>query len=208
MSEHDTLAALADRFYGDAGLYPVIAIANTLANPDVITVGQELLIPYVTYRHRVAPGDTMSALAQRFYGDASLYPVVASANHVADPNRIDVGTWLLVPELADVGHHTVTPGETLGELATRWYGEPSLYPVIAVANRLPDPDRIETGSVLIRPGLNRRYTVEPGDTLTHLAQYYMGDAGAANLLAAANHIADPNRIEVGRIVFFPEMIGF
>ncbi|MGU3434136.1 LysM peptidoglycan-binding domain-containing protein [Actinomycetes bacterium M1A6_2h] len=204
----DTVSSLAGRFYGDSGLFSVIAAANELADPDLITVGQELLIPYVTYRHRVVGGDTLSALAQRFYANASMYPVIASANHVSDPDRIDVGTWLLIPELGDVGHHTVAPGDTLVELATRWYGEDTLYPVISAANQIADPDRLEVGRVLIRPRLNRRHTVEDGETLSYLAGYYMGDAAAANVLAAANHLAPSAAVQAGRVIFFPEIAGF
>ncbi|ADG97148.1 Curculin domain protein (mannose-binding) lectin [Segniliparus rotundus DSM 44985] len=41
----DTLSAIAQKFYGDANLYPKIAEANGIANPDLINVGQELTIP-------------------------------------------------------------------------------------------------------------------------------------------------------------------
>ncbi|MCD2140348.1 LysM peptidoglycan-binding domain-containing protein [Rhodococcus pyridinivorans] len=51
----DTLSKLAQRFYGDATLFPVIAVPNGITDPDEITVGQELLIPYITERHTVAP---------------------------------------------------------------------------------------------------------------------------------------------------------
>ncbi|MCD5421799.1 LysM peptidoglycan-binding domain-containing protein [Rhodococcus pyridinivorans] len=41
----DTLSKLAQRFYGDATLFLVIAVPNGITDPDEITVGQELLIP-------------------------------------------------------------------------------------------------------------------------------------------------------------------
>jgi LysM repeat protein len=43
----DTLGALAQRFYGKAGMYPKIFEANRdiLSNPDLIKVGQKLKIP-------------------------------------------------------------------------------------------------------------------------------------------------------------------
>ncbi|UTM35304.1 LysM peptidoglycan-binding domain-containing protein [Rhodococcus pyridinivorans] len=150
----DTLSKLAQRFYGDATLFPVIAVPNGITDPDEITVGQELLIPYITERHTVAPDETLSGLAQHFYGDGTLFPVLAAANHIADPNVIQVGRSLLIPELGDVGHHTVVAGETLWELARRWYGEAQLYPVISFPNHITDPDHVEVGRVLIRPGLN------------------------------------------------------
>ena len=60
----DTLFGIAAREYGDGDLYPVIARMNNLANPDLIFAGQELLVPYVTYRHLfTAAEDTCRAAA-------------------------------------------------------------------------------------------------------------------------------------------------
>ncbi|CKL95840.1 esterase [Mycobacterium tuberculosis] len=73
----ETLSALALRFYGDAELYRLIAAASGIADPDVVNVGQRLIMPDFT-RYTVVAGDTLSALAARFYGDASLYPLIAA----------------------------------------------------------------------------------------------------------------------------------
>ncbi|MEE2035154.1 LysM peptidoglycan-binding domain-containing protein [Rhodococcus chondri] len=204
----DTLSKLAQAFYGDATLFPVIAVANHIADPDVITVGQELLVPYITRRYTAAHGDTLSKLAQVFYGDATLFPVIAAANHIADPSVIEAGRSLLIPELGNVGHHTVVAGETLSELARRWYGDASLCPVISYPNHITDPDHLDVGRVLIRPGLNRRHTVAPGDTLRGLAQLHYGNADAFSIIAAANHIPDPDTISVGQVLHFPDLTNF
>ena len=44
----DTLSGIAERFYGDAGIYTEIADANGIADPNLINVGQELVLP-LTY---------------------------------------------------------------------------------------------------------------------------------------------------------------
>lgn len=41
----DTLWAIAKRYYGNGSQYPKIAKANNIKNPDIIHVGQKLLIP-------------------------------------------------------------------------------------------------------------------------------------------------------------------
>jgi LysM repeat protein len=48
----------------------------------------------------VQSGDTLSALAQRFYGKASLYPKIFEANRdiLNDPNLIKVGQTLKIPK--------------------------------------------------------------------------------------------------------------
>ena len=72
----DTLASLAERFYGDSSLFPVISVINNLANPDQLDVGQQLLIPYVTFRHQVTDTDTKNGLAQQFYNDVSMVEII------------------------------------------------------------------------------------------------------------------------------------
>ena len=69
---------MALRFYGDAELYRLIATASGIANPNVVNVGQRLIFPDFM-RYTVVAGDTLSGLALRFYGDAELDRLIASA---------------------------------------------------------------------------------------------------------------------------------
>jgi nucleoid-associated protein YgaU len=203
----DTLWALAERFYGDGRLNPVIAVVNDLRNPDHIVVGQELEIPYVTFRYQVKPGDTKKKLALKFYNDITMSEVYEIPNGAAQRDLI-VGEWLLIPDLANVGHHTVVAGETLKVLAQRGFGEDHLWTIISIANHLPDGDPAP-GTVLIQPRLNRKHTVVAGDTLWKLAEDNYGDYGAdrtltmVKLIAAANLLADPDLITVGQVIYFP-----
>ena len=141
----ETLSALALRYYGDAELYRLIAAASGIANPNVINVGQRLILPDFT-KYTVAAGDTLSALALRFYGDAELYPLIASASGIADPSNIDVGQRLIVP---DATRYTVVAGDTLSSLAVRFYGDAAFYPSIAKVNGIADPAVINVGHVLV-----------------------------------------------------------
>jgi S-formylglutathione hydrolase FrmB len=91
----DTLSGLAVRFYGDAGLAWLIAGASGIAESSVVNAGQRLIIPDIT-KYTVVAGDTLSALAVRFYGDASFYPLIAKVNGIADPAVINVGQLLVI----------------------------------------------------------------------------------------------------------------
>lgn len=205
----DTLWALAERFYGDGSLFPVISVINHLADRHQLVVGEELQIPYVTFRHQVAAGDTKPALAQQLYNDVGMVQVIEIANHAAQRDLI-VGEWLLIPDLANVGHHTVVPGETWEVLSERWYGEFNLWPIIEIANHMLNQD-LQPGQVLIQPRLNRRHNVVTGDTLWKLAVDNYGDYGddrnhtMVALVAAANHVANPDHIEAGQVIFFPSL---
>lgn len=45
----------------------------------------------------VVSGDTLSAISQRFYGDANHYMKIAQANGIANPDYIQVGQKLVIP---------------------------------------------------------------------------------------------------------------
>lgn len=126
----DTLASIAAREYGDSTLHPVIERQNHLANPNIIDVGQELLIPYVTFRHLVLTADSTAArkqITQDHYGtdDSNVQLIWEIVNGVAQ-REIQRGAWLHIPDVADVGHHTVVADETTFGLAADWYGDDHL----------------------------------------------------------------------------------
>lgn len=52
-----------------------------------------------TQWHEVKSGETLSKIAQQYYGDASLYPKIFEANKdvLKDPNLIRVGQKLRIP---------------------------------------------------------------------------------------------------------------
>jgi nucleoid-associated protein YgaU len=205
----DTLFTIAQNEYGDGDLYPVIALQNHLADPAQIQVGQQLSIPYVTYRHRVITADSGAArkdITQLFYNtaDPNVQLIWEIVNGVAQ-REIHKGAWLHIPELADVGHHTVVADETLEGLAARWYGDDHLAVIIELANNLPSGSTLTPGQVLVQPGLNRLRHVS-GDTLTSLCREEYGDADLPTrtaVVAAANHISDPDAAFCNQSVYFP-----
>ena len=93
----DTLSAIAWRFGTSVW---AIARANGIPNPNLIYVGQRLLIPGggstlpggVWYT--VRPGDTLSSIAWR-YG-VSVW-TLAKVNNISNPNLIYAGQKLYIP---------------------------------------------------------------------------------------------------------------
>jgi nucleoid-associated protein YgaU len=66
-----------------------------------ITFGRALLDPFHGFaQHTVVAGDTLSGIAQQWYGDASLWPRLFEANRhqLTDPDLILVGQVLRIPQ--------------------------------------------------------------------------------------------------------------
>lgn len=118
----DDLTGIALRVYGHAGGAQAIWSVNRdrLADPDVLPIGLELRVPPAwsvpaVQRHsgagqviepgrrpanvRVAPGETLETLAQRFYGDRSMAPRLYEANRdvLRNPALVVAGMELRLP---------------------------------------------------------------------------------------------------------------
>ncbi|MEZ5497801.1 MAG: LysM peptidoglycan-binding domain-containing protein [Steroidobacteraceae bacterium] len=62
------------------------------------TDGKPVDNPFAQY-HVVKKGDTLSKIAEHYYGDMMLYPKIFDANRdiLSDPNRIKPGQKLRIP---------------------------------------------------------------------------------------------------------------
>lgn len=100
--------------------------------------------------HVVEPGDTLSGIAQRYYGVMRLYEALFDANsHIGNADEIEVGQEIVIPAMEEPVH-VVSSGETLGAIAEYWYGDSGRYMEIADRNGI-DPDYIEAGQEIVIP---------------------------------------------------------
>lgn len=101
----DDLWSLAERYYGHGGQWRIISAANPgvlTGGPDRLEPGWQLRIPIRHDRRqvRVGTGDSLSAIADREYGDPAAWHMIFDANRdvIADPDRIAPGTLLSIPD--------------------------------------------------------------------------------------------------------------
>ncbi len=114
----DTLSNIAQRAYNDGSqaAYMVIYSANQQvigANPNLVRPGQVLTIPVIQIKsgttYTVQPGDTLSSIALRAYGNAAehYWHKIYKANKDVigdDPNLVRPGQQLDIPVLSgDLG---------------------------------------------------------------------------------------------------------
>lgn len=128
-------------------------------------------------RHVVKEGDTLTSIAQHWFGDHRKWDLIAQANEV-DPNRLKPGQVLQLPprdaarttgpipvatpgptsdrraERTQAATHTVRAGDSLSSIAQARYGDRSRWKSIYAANRDrigPDPDALVVGMTLRIP---------------------------------------------------------
>ncbi|MFI6870556.1 LysM peptidoglycan-binding domain-containing protein [Nocardia sp. NPDC050406] len=195
----DTLSEIALRFYGDGSLFPILAAANGIQNPDLIFPGQVLRIPDISTGPRlpavyvVVEGDTLFDIAARFYGDGNKFPIIAAANGIANPDLIHPGQILTIPAL---------PGE-----------QPPPPPPGPISFRiLRPPDLVDLhctskGCRLEHAPNEVFHTVVEGDTLFDLAAHFFGDGNRWPEIAAANHLPNPDLILPGEVLLIPGLGG-
>ncbi len=59
--------------------------------------------------HKVAPGDTLSIIAQKYYGITKDFQQIAQYNMLNDPSKLKVGQELLIPEVTSPEAQKETP---------------------------------------------------------------------------------------------------
>ena len=114
----NTAAKLAGIYYARTDTFAVKVITDANNGRTSYNVGDSVTVPILpkpavpptvkpptvkpptkpTQRtHTVVRGDTLSAIAKRYYGDARWYPAIAEANKISNPNLIYPGQKLIIP---------------------------------------------------------------------------------------------------------------
>lgn len=118
--EGETLASIAERYYGDPRRETVLVAENglTAQGGAPIVVGLRLQVPYVHF-HRVEEGETWAQLARRFYGDVRRAFVLVEANRGDSQEQPPVGAELLVPYPL---RHVAGQNENVSRIAKNYFG--------------------------------------------------------------------------------------
>jgi len=176
-----------------------LASMNGISDPNRIFIGQRLVIRSQppapspagqgTASHRVAAGETLSAIAVQYGTSVS---AIAQANAIPNASYIRVGQVLTIPgATAPVSAppatvtHRVAAGETLWGIAVLYR---TSVESIARANGIADASYIRAGQVLTIPGGS-----DPADAPS-------GDAPAGRSMPAAMAGIVAQRADVARLI--------
>lgn len=84
--------------------------------------------------YTVVAGDSLSKLAQRFYGDPQRYPEIAARNNIASNAIITIGQRLVIPAAQRTVQDMTSPGSPGGS-APVVYGNEVIETVVTTAKR-------------------------------------------------------------------------
>jgi nucleoid-associated protein YgaU len=103
----DTLASLAEKYYGNPMYYKPIIRANRdiRSSRSRLRIGQKVIIPTLDKSKkgrrlvRVRKGDTLASIAKRYYGNPNKYQKIIDANYKIKNKhtRLHIGQLIYVP---------------------------------------------------------------------------------------------------------------
>jgi len=127
----ESISKLALKYYGDYKKYHHIANFNKMTDVTRVRVGQQIRIPVIAgvsiedliristasttasqstpeisgeyTLYQIQPGESLSKIAKKYYGDYRLFRVIADYNGIDDPTSIKVGQKVKVPRLETAG---------------------------------------------------------------------------------------------------------
>jgi hypothetical protein len=145
----ETLASIAELYYGDPRRESVLVAENGLASEGgaSIVVGLKLVIPTVSY-HRVAEGETWSGLAERYYGDSRRAFALVEANSQNAGKPPDVGAEILVPYPL---RHVATQHDAMRQIAKDCFGGSQKELASVRRFNFMKPSRTERGEIVLVP---------------------------------------------------------
>ncbi len=138
----------------------------------------------------VKPGDSVSSIARDQLGSMDKAEAIIKANNLKNPNTIEVGTELVLPnEQVDMTDDVKMVDEDKD------------------ADKQPDDDATVNGdgemSDKTKAITGDTYTVVKGDHLWDIAVRAYGDGNKYTMIIEANKLRNPDRIEAGTVLKLP-----
>jgi nucleoid-associated protein YgaU len=168
--------------------------------------------------HVIQKGETLSSIAQEYYNNPDGWQAIAKQNNIQDPNDIQTGQSLVIPSLTPtsapvIAQATITPKPTeipttITPKSTNAPATPTPEPTKAP---VATPTSTPTPTVFTENGEGgvfteaRTHTVEKGETLWSIAEYYFQSGYNWIDIAQANKLQNPGQIEVGQQIFIPNV---
>ena len=152
VKQGEDLWGIAENYYASGYNWVDIAEANDIENPDMLTVGDEILIPDVS---PIVLGDEAEEIAQSDIPTPTRVPTVTKTPTPTTMQQKVIEDSELKDFQSDQAiagdSYTVVKGDNLWNIAVRAYGDGFRWTEIAEANNLVNPSIIHRGNVFVIP---------------------------------------------------------
>jgi len=140
--------------------------------PAAAAASAETKLPPGTRSYRIREKDSLTKIARKEYGSESHWKWLAEVNGITNPGKLKIGDLIQLPPRPAAAaspaaqpaaaaakpaapaagtRHQVKKGETIGEIAQRYYGSSKDWKRILEANGLKRPEDLKAGQSLIIP---------------------------------------------------------
>ncbi|MCG3137672.1 MAG: hypothetical protein HJJLKODD_01521 [Phycisphaerae bacterium] len=143
--------------------------------------------PNPTRTYKIAAGDTLAELAEKYYGSQAQVPLLLNANPGLDPRRLKIGQEIQIPPAPAAVGKQMTPA-------------PITTPKSPAAATERTTTPVKTDSA-------KQYTVVSGDSLYSIAQKMLGSGPRWKELYELNRTligSEPTKLKVGQVLKLPE----
>jgi len=135
--------------------------------------------------HTVQPGESISKLADHYYGDHMKFHLIAEYNELEDATSVKVGKQIKIPVIEGV-------------------------PIMADLTEIHADSKARLESTPEKIIIVNRFvthTIQKGESLSRLAKRYYGDYKKFDLIAKFNNVEDIREVKVGQEIKIPEVKG-
>ncbi len=132
--------------------------------------------------HTVAAGDSLYSISLAYYGEGTFADAIGTHNRLPNPDALTPGQRLIMPDRSVLaGDQRPAPQD------------------------LEPPQRSPQALTPPQQGRWAEYVVQPGDTLSELAQKLMGSARHTDELLRMNtdRLSSPDALQVGQTIRYP-----
>ena len=135
--------------------------------------------------HILQPDETISTLAERYYGDYRKFHLIAEYNLLEDATKVTAGQEIKIPVIE---------------------GMPIIADPAAIQTDSGMAPEAMPGEIITVKGYVI-HTVQQGESLSKLAQMYYGDYNKFDIIAKFNSLEDGINVRVGQDIKIPEVEG-
>lgn len=143
-------------------------------------------------KHQVVAGEDLWKISEKYYGTGYNWVDIAQVNNLSDPNQIEVGQILEIPDVEPRLAQVLTPTQKPEEKAS-----PTSEEISPTITPMPSPSP--------QAPTTKVHTVVKGENLWKIAETYYKSGYNWVDIAKENKLSNPNIIKIGQTLTIPEV---